>query len=131
TQGDFTGIALQSGGLSSGHAEPLKLGGSWQLAADRQLAGYVRIQREQGDFILPTETPFALGLQTLVLDLQAENNGLNGQLTIRGKHVGETTARVSVPLQSSGSAWEIRKNAPLKGDLQLNLPDLAWIGPAL
>lgn len=131
TQGNFTGIALQAGSLSSEQAEPLKLGGSWQLAADRQLAGHLRIQREKGDFILPTETPFALGLQTLLLDLQAENNGLNGQLTVRGKHVGETTARVNVPLQSTGSAWEIRKNAPLKGDLQLNLPDLAWIGPVL
>ena len=131
TQGNFTGIALKPGDLSSEHTEPLKLGGNWQLAADRQLAGHLRIQRETGDFILPTETPFALGLQTLLLNLQAENNDLNGQLTVRGKHVGETTARISVPLQSAGSAWEIRKNAPLKGDLQLNLPDLAWIGQAV
>ncbi|MXS84408.1 hypothetical protein ABO04_00380 [Nitrosomonas sp. HPC101] len=128
TQGDFSGIALRSGGLPPESTEPLKLGGSWQFTADQQLAGHLRIQREKGDFILPTESPFALGLQALTLNLLAENNNLNGQLAVRGEHVGETTARISIPLQPVGAAWEIRKNAPLNGDLQLNLPDLAWIG---
>lgn len=131
TRGNFSGIALQSGGLPPKNSEPLKLGGDWQFAADRHLTGRLHVQREQGDFILPTETPFALGLQTLALNLLAENNNLNGQLVIRGEHVGETTARVSIPLQPAGSAWEIRKNAPLNGDLHLNLPDLTWVGSVI
>lgn len=135
TQGNFTGIALRSGGLSSKevpeNADPLKLGGHWQFSMNKQLTGRLQVQREKGDFILPTETPFALGLQTFMLNLQAENNDLNGQLAIRGKQVGEAAVRISAPLQSTGSAWEIRKNAPLKGDMQLNLPDLAWVGKAL
>ncbi|ABI59656.1 translocation/assembly module TamB domain-containing protein [Nitrosomonas eutropha] len=131
TRGNFSGIALQSGGLSPKNYEPLKLGGDWQFAADRQLTGRLHVQREKGDFILPTETPFALGLQTLAFNLLAENNNLNGQLVIRGAHVGEATARVSVPLQPAGSVWEIQKNAPLNGDLHLNLPDLTWVGSVI
>lgn len=131
TQGHFTGIALRPDGVSLRDIEHLKLGGNWQFAATRQLAGHLHIQREQGDLVLPAEVPLALGLQALVLDLQAENNDLKGQLAIRGKYLGETFARVSVPLQSTGTAWEISKNAPLKGELQLNVPDLAWIGPVL
>lgn len=135
TQGNFTGIALRSGGLSSKkipeNADPLKLGGNWQFSANKQLTGHLQVQREKGDFILPAETPLALGLQTLMLNLRAENNNLNGQLAIRGKLAGETAARISVPLQSAGSVWEIRKDMPLKGEMQLNLPDLAWIGPVL
>lgn len=130
-QGDFSGIALHADGLQMEHATPLKLGGNWQFAADRQLTAHLAIQREKGDFVLPGETPFALGLQTLMVNLQAENNNLNGQLTVRGKHIGETTAQVSIPLQSSGAAWEIRKDAPLQGDVHVNLPDLAWIGAVM
>ena len=131
TQGDFSGIAVQAEGLQQKNAEPLQLGGNWQFAANRQLTGHLLVQRERGDFILPAETPLALGLQTLMVNLQAENNDLNGQLTIRGEHIGDTTAQVTVPLQASDGAWEIRKNAPLRGNLQLNLPDLAWIGSAV
>lgn len=132
TQGSFTSIALQSGDLPPGNNfEPLKLGGDWRFTADRQLTGRLRIQQEGGDFVLPLETPFALGLQTLTLNLLAEGNDLSGQLVVRGKHIGETTAQARVPLQPTDTAWEIRKDAPLSGNLQLNLPDLAWIGPIL
>lgn len=128
TQGDFSSIALQMNDLQTKQTDPLKLGGNWQFAADRQLSAHLVVQREAGDFILPAETPFALGLQTLMVNFQTESNNLNGQLTVRSKHIGEATAQVSVPLQPSGAAWKIKKNAPLQGNVSLNLPDLAWIG---
>lgn len=128
TQGEFSSITLQADGLQLKNAEPLTLGGSWQFSADKQLAGHLLVQREKGDFILPTDTPFALGLQTLMVNIQAKNNDLSGQLTVRGEHIGDTTAQINIPLQPVGTSWEIRQNAPLHGNLQLNLPDLAWIG---
>lgn len=131
TQGNFTRIALRSGDLSPESFEPLKLGGDWQFTADRQLSGHLRVRQEGGDIVLPLETPFALGLQTLTFNLLAEDNNLNGQLTVRGKHIGETTAQASIPLRSTDTAWEIRKDAPLSGKLQLDIPDLSWIGPVL
>lgn len=131
TQGAFTHITLRPNHAPADDFEPLRLGGSWQLAADQQLNGRVRIQRERGDLALPLETPFAVGLETLSLTLLAESNNLNGQLAIRGKHIGDTSAQISLPLQPTDTAWEIAQDARLDGNLRFDLPDLAWLGPVL
>lgn len=132
TQGVLASITLPLNGTPTGDSEPLRLGGNWQLsAAGPQLTGQIRIQRERGDLALPLATPFALGLQTLALNLLAEGNTLSGQLHISGKHLGETHAQVKVSLQPTDTAWRIDNNAALGGNLRFDLPDLAWIGPAL
>lgn len=128
TQGNFSGIRVRSGELPPENDEVLKLRGDWQLAASPDLKGFLRIQRESGDLVLPAEPPFALGLKTLALDLQAENRHLNGKLAVRGTHLGETTAQVNIPLQTVGNSWEIREDTPLNGELRLDIPDLSWVG---
>ncbi|MDT8364009.1 MAG: translocation/assembly module TamB domain-containing protein [Nitrosomonas sp.] len=131
TQGTFEQIVLTPNVDAPEMADPLTVSGSWQLAADRQLNGNIRLQRTHGDWILPLDTPFALGLQTLSLDLLTEGNVINGQLVIEGTHIGKTQARVSLPLQHTGDAWHIAPDALLSGNLKFDLPDLSWIGPAI
>ena len=132
TQGTLTGITLRPNDAPADDFVPLSLGGDWRLsAAGQQLVGRIRIQRERGDLVLPLETPFTLGLQTLTLNLLTENNNLSGQLLVRGKHIGETSAQVKVPLQPTDTAWQIAKDAQLDGNLRFDLPDLAWLGPVL
>lgn len=131
TQGTFEQITLAATTTNTETAEPLTVAGSWQLAADRQLNGNIRLHRTGGDWVLPLESPFALGLQTLALDLLAERDAVNGKLHIEGKHIGKTQANIRLPLQRTNYAWKIHPNAPLSGNLQFDLPDLAWIGPAI
>lgn len=130
TQGTFERIILPTGAAAQ-TAEPLTVGGSWQLAADRQLSGNFRLLRTSGDWVLPLETPFALGLQILSLELLTEGNAVNAQLVVEGRHIGKTLASVRLPLQRTDNTWQIKPDAVLSGNLQFNLPDLAWIGPAI
>lgn len=81
--------------------------------------------------MLPLETPFALGLQTLSLELLAEGNTVNGQLIVEGAHIGKTLASVKLPLQRAEQTWQIKPDTLISGNLQFNLPDLSWIGPAI
>ncbi len=131
TQGKFDRITLTAATAGTETTEPLTIAGSWQLAAGRQFNGNIRLQRTSGDLVLPLETPFALGLQTLALDLLAEGDAVNGKLHIEGKHIGKTQANIRLPLQRTNHTWQIHPSAPLSGNFQFDLPDLAWIGPAI
>lgn len=131
TQGTFEQIVLPTDAAIIATSKPLTVGGSWQLAANQQLSGNIRLRRTSGDWMLPLETPFALGLQTLSLELLAEGNTVNGQLIVEGAHIGKTLASVKLPLQRTEQTWQIKPDTLISGNLQFNLPDLSWIGPAI
>lgn len=131
TEGTFDRIRLPTDTATAQTSEPLTVSGGWQLAASRQLNGYIHLRRTGGDWVLPLETPFALGLQTLSLELLAEGNNINGQLVVEGTHIGTTRASARLPLQRTDNAWQIQTDALISGNLQFNLPDLSWIGPAI
>ncbi len=131
TQGTFEQIILPAVVTVGETSEPLTVRGSWQLAANRQLRGNILLRRTHGDWVLPLDTPFALGLQALSLELLAEENIVNVNLGVEGTHIGKTLASIRIPLQRTDHTWQIKPDAQLNGSLQFDLPDLSWIGPAM
>ncbi|SEN50094.1 autotransporter secretion inner membrane protein TamB [Nitrosospira multiformis] len=114
--------------------EALRLHGEWDISAGSQLKGFIDIEREGGDWILPDEPPLPLGLQILRLSGRATEGQLTAELTARGKRLGEANALVSMPLAKSvesGMHWTILQDAALSGHLFVNMQDISWAGPAI
>ncbi|ODT79078.1 MAG: hypothetical protein ABS69_07420 [Nitrosomonadales bacterium SCN 54-20] len=114
--------------------EALRLHGEWDISAGSQLKGFIDIEREGGDWILPDEPPLPLGLQILRLSGRATDGQLTAELTARGERLGEANALVSMPLAKSaesGMHWTILQDAALSGHLFVNMQDISWTGPAI
>lgn len=131
SQGQFTRIALRPGSDSEVAREALQMGGTWHVTAAEQLTGSLQIAREKGDWILPGELPFPLGLQQLQFTAHANNGTVTGALTAIGKHIGTTQATISLPLTLSDSGWTILPTAALDGQISIILDDMSRIGALL
>ncbi len=131
SQGIFTGIGLRAGaGLQPDFTTPddkniLRLGGEWDLNSAAQ--SNLRVARESGDWVLPGEQPMPLGLRTFEFTARAANGRLAAELTAQGTRLGDWRASVGMPL----SGWTVPERAPLTGQIRINVPDLAWLGPAV
>lgn len=131
SQGNFTGISLRPGTDAAKKLETLQLGGEWDITSAPQLTGNLQIAREKGDWVLPGESPFPLGLQTLQLITQIKNGMLTGELAVKGEHIGTTNAHINLPLARSETGWTISSDAKLDGVATINIADISWIGPYL
>lgn len=133
SQGSFTGIGLRAGtGLQPDFTTQddravLRLGGEWKLASAAQ--SYLHVARESGDWVLPGQSPMSLGLRTLEFTAHTSNGRLAAELTAQGARLGDWRASVAMPLAQSG--WAVPDRAPLTGQIRINVPDLAWLGPAI
>lgn len=117
----------------AGH-EALRLHGEWDISVGSQLKGFIDIEREGGDWVLPAEPPLPLGLQILKLSTRATDGQLTVELTARGKRLGEANALVSMPLArsaESGMHWTILQDAALSGHILVKMQDISWAGPAI
>jgi translocation and assembly module TamB len=147
SKGDFNRIALRprAGEMEGGDGEEaeaagagkhvLRLGGEWDIASGAQLRGKVRLVRESGDWVLPGEPPFYLGLQTLEISARAGDGEVAGELKAQGTRLGLVSARVAVPittLRSDDGAlnWTALPEAPLSGTISVNMEDISWAGIA-
>lgn len=137
SSGKFTGIglragvSLRSGVVATGGQQALRLGGEWDIASAEQLAGSLRVARESGDWMLPSDPPLALGLRTLQLTAHATDGRLSGELTAQGEHLGDWRASIALPLTQSGSGWTVLPGAPLSGQMRINVANLDWLGPII
>lgn len=114
--------------------EALRLRGEWDISAGSQLKGFIDIEREGGDWVLPAEPPLPLGLQILKLSTRTADGQLTAELTARGKRLGEANVLVSMPLArsaESGMHWTILQDAALSGHILVNMQDISWTGPAI
>ena len=107
----------------------LRLGGEWDLSLGDVLSGTATLWREAGDLALPTAPPTPLGLDALRLELQAAEGWLRGVLTASGASLGHV--RVEAASRQSAFGWGQSGDAPLTGNVRLDLPSLAWLGPVL
>lgn len=131
SQGQFTGISLRPGSDTEEIQGDLQLGGEWNVTAAKQLNGHLQIAREKGDWILPGELPFPLGIQQLQLTTLVNNGILTGELKAEGKYIGTTNATIILPLTLSDSGWTILPDATLDGQITFNIDDISRIGPLL
>ncbi|MDS4014514.1 MAG: translocation/assembly module TamB domain-containing protein [Candidatus Accumulibacter sp.] len=115
----------------AGDGAPLRLGGEWDLGqpgsrgGTRLPAGRVRLARESGDLVVGA---LPLGLQEARLDLGSSDARRFAELRLRGARLGELTAQISA---AASARALLDRLAPWRGELRLNAPDLAWLGPLL
>lgn len=128
TQGRFTGISLRQGSDTEKTQGTLELGGDWDVKAAKQLTGSLQITREKGDWVLPGEFPFSLGLEQLQVTSQVNNGNLTGELVVKGKHIGTTQASIAFPLTLSGAGWGGLLDTAIAGKLALKMDDISRIG---
>ncbi|HNM64926.1 MAG TPA: translocation/assembly module TamB domain-containing protein [Accumulibacter sp.] len=111
--------------------EPLRLAGEWEFgppatrSASGLPAGRLRLARESGDLAIGA---LALGLHEAQLDLASSDGRHVAGLRLRGARLGELTAQLSA---AASARALLDRLAPWRGDLRLNAPDLAWLGPLL
>ena len=138
SKGHFNRIGLRPcADASEGEAEnhdALRLGGEWDIASAAQLKGSLSVVRESGDWILPGEPPFPLGLQTLEFAAHAAGGRIMGDLKARGRHLGVANASITLPIVKSGNTalnWTVLPDAALSGHISVNMDDISWAGIAL
>ncbi len=131
SRGSFNAIGLRPGGVAGETQSALRLAGDWDVSAAPGLAGKLRIRRESGDWVLPGDQPFPLGMQELQLVAQASDNRLTAELKARGTRLGDWRANIALPLTRSGLSWTVQPDAPLSGKIHIDVADLSWVGPVL
>lgn len=109
----------------------LQLGGEWDVTLAAQPRGLVRIYREAGDFILQGDSPVALGLENLEVNLAAQDGRLVLSALANGSRIGSVTAALSAATRGSGSATRLDMDAPLVGVANVAVPSIDWVGPLL
>lgn len=96
----------------------LVLDGDWDLAYSQNTRGYLNISQKSGDIILPHRKQ-NLGLNRLQLQTRFQNGRIDGTLSGKTRY-GDLSGNALVG-QQFGSRLA---DAPVSGNLQLNIPDL-------
>lgn len=131
SRGNFNSIGLRPGGVAGEIQDALRLTGDWDVTAAPNLSGKLRIRRESGDWVFPGDHPVSLGVQDLQFNAQVSNNRLSAELRAHGTRLGEWQANIALPLTQGTSGWSVPPETPLNGKIDVKVPDLSWIGPAL
>ncbi|MCW5608804.1 MAG: translocation/assembly module TamB domain-containing protein [Nitrosomonas sp.] len=127
SSGHFSSIRVHPGSDLIPQENILQLRGQWNIQAQKQLKGEISISREQGDWYLPGELPYAIGLQDLRLHIDASGDQLSGRFDLTSEHLGQASARIALPAASSTSSDFFPPHTPLNGTLNVQSTDLSWL----
>jgi len=105
----------------------LTIGGRWDFTLGETVYGSAEMHRENGDLGVKTESNALLGLHTLKLSLSAEGNVLDATLDAQSTRMGTLAARLHTRIERRGGAWALMKDAPLEGNVTLDMQSLAWV----
>ena len=135
SSGQVTGVALAEwqarlGTMESAETD-LKLAADWNLALDDRLTGTLRVTRESGDLRVKRagQSPLSASLKDLKLDAVAADGKATVKVlldTAYGRSEGQVVVGL---LHGSGRAWMPDPDAPLGGDLRLDVPSLRALAP--
>jgi translocation and assembly module TamB len=109
----------------------LQLGAVWDVTLAERANGLVRVFREGGDFILQGDSPVALGLETLELNLAAQEDRLALSALVSGKRVGAINFAGTALARRQGSSVSLDPDAALTGVGHVEVPALDWLGPVI
>lgn len=111
----------------------LRFDGNWDLrymsAADFPLQGELSVKRTSGDLILDGHPALALGLQQLSATLRARKGKMDVILDAAGTTLGKLSFQAGVKLKQRQLLPDLQ--ATINGQLQLQLPSIAWIAALL
>ncbi|GBL46425.1 protein of unknown function DUF490 [Sulfuriferula multivorans] len=135
SQGSMSGLdsayLLRLANINPDVESTLVVGGKWQFAAARQVNGSIQLWRERGDVTLPGQSGTALGIQRLVLTVQAIDNRIHSELDAQGNKLGVVSVLADTALAQRNGQWGVSGNAPLSVAARVNTPSLAWVSPLL
>ena len=134
TRGNFKnlkiGELLRSVNPASIFSGDLALAGEWNLVMADKLDGKVGIRRESGDMAIHGSASTALGLSTFEATATATKGQVRVQLLADGKRTGRIDFNLATTIGGDGR-FSIAPNAPLAGNIKINTPTLAWLGPLI
>jgi len=105
----------------------------FSLAFDRALSGDVNVKRLSGDFIVPAEPSFPLGLETMDVHIAARpadqgSSRVTAELTVATKEMGRATAKASTLLHASPEGgFDVRDSDVKTVEVHADIGNLAWL----
>lgn len=109
----------------------LRLGGDWDITFGERLSGSARAFRESGDAVLAGDEPIALGLERLQLTARFAGQRADLGLDAAGSRAGIVRGSLSAGMRREGAWWTLARQAPWRGNLTIEAPSIAWLGPLL
>lgn len=103
------------------------IGGRWDFVLADTLSGFAEIARETGDLGVKTEKNLLLGLKQLALNVTARDNALEAVLDVQSARMGTLAGRVRTRAELRDGALALMTNAPLDGNVTLDMQSLAWV----
>jgi translocation and assembly module TamB len=111
-------------------ADHLRVSAQWQLALDEQLNGTLHLERASGDWQVYNSSQAqwqALGIQSLLADIQAQNNRVSVQSSIRADTAIDLQLTGNTVVTPTQSGIVIQRYAPISAQLKANLSKLGWL----
>ncbi|WP_029146560.1 translocation/assembly module TamB domain-containing protein [Methylophilus sp. 5] len=111
-------------------ADHLRVSAQWQLALDAQLNGKLHLERAAGDWQTYDHSQArwqGLGINTLLADMQAQNNRISVQSNIRADNAIDLQFTGNTVVTPTQNGLVIQRSAPLSAQLKANISQLAWL----
>lgn len=107
----------------------LRLGGEWDINLGDTLAGSFGVRREGGDVVMRGSAPVALGLRTLNATATAVNGRVALKLQAEGQQLGRVDVNANTAIGGGETRLSIAPDAPVSGNVRIDIPSLGWVGP--
>jgi len=120
-------IPEQSEALPADH---LRVSANWQLALGEQLNGTLHLERTSGDWQVYDSSQAhwqGLGIHTLLTDLQAQNNRVSVQSSIRADTAIDLQLTGNTVVTPTENGIVIQRSAPISAQLKANFSKLGWL----
>jgi len=117
-----------------GGQRSIALDASWDLKFAGRLTGRARVARRDGDLRIPGDPPIPLGLQALLLEVNATavsatSSRLDATLNLATAKMGRIAGKGSAMLVTGkDGALALATNQAMRVNLNADIADLAWLG---
>ncbi|MFQ6405649.1 translocation/assembly module TamB domain-containing protein [Methylophilus sp. 'Pure River'] len=111
-------------------ADHLRVSAQWKLALDEQLNGALHLERSSGDWQTYDSSQArwqGLGIQTLLADIQAQNNRVSVQSSISADSAIDLQFSGNILVTPTANGIVIQHTAPLSAQLKANISQLGWL----
>ncbi len=111
-------------------ADHLRVSAQWKLALDEQLNGTLHLERASGDWQTYDNSQArwqGLGINTLFAEVQAQNNRISVQSSIRADSAIDLQFSGNTVVTPIANGIVIQRTAPLSAQLKANILQLGWL----
>ncbi len=111
-------------------ADHLRVSAQWKLALDEQLNGALHLERASGDWQAYDNSEArwqGLGINTLFAEVQAQNNRISVQSSIRADSAIDLQFSGNTLVTPTANGIVIQRTAPLSAQLKANISQLGWL----